>query len=202
MTSASCFVMFLCTNKGFLFSLSGALGAITGYAIVLSISYFQTRKSDKVKKFVTLKQQIKYFIIFVLIMVSGLVIDDRIYFFIVGFIGTVFFGMCTCYIIYKFFSKSPSFQITSKGIYDNSTMTGIGQINWNEIKDVFTYVEMNNKMLAIVPHNIEVIINRQSMIKKIFIRKQKFISIPQNTLSISIEELEEEIKSRITLNNN
>ncbi|MCM1988723.1 STM3941 family protein [Oceanirhabdus seepicola] len=203
MTSASGFVMLLFTKKEISLSMPGVLGGIIGFTIVLSISYYRTRKNlDKAEKFVSLKKQLKYLIIFVFIMGSGLIIDESIYFFIIGVIGTVFFGFCTCYSIYRIIKNTPSLEITSKGIFDNSNLMRIGQVSWNEIKDVFTYIEINNKMLAIVPYNMDEIRNRQGKIKKLFIRKQKFISVPQSTLSISVAELEEEIKSRITLNNN
>ncbi|WBW99035.1 STM3941 family protein [Oceanirhabdus sp. W0125-5] len=202
MTAASVYITLFIKEKGITFSLSGAIGGITGFGILLSISYYKTRKSSDTAKELFSLYYIKYFLIFVLIMVSGLLIDERIYFFIVGLIGTAFFGLCTSYFIYRIIKNTPSLEMTAKGIIYNSSMTSVGQVSWNEIKEVFTYVEMNNKMLAIVPYDMNDIRSRQGKIQKLLTKKQKFISIAHTTVSMSLEELEEEMKLRISLINN
>jgi hypothetical protein len=109
-------------------------------------------------------------------------------------LGIAFFGACMIYTGYRWLSPSPALVIGVDGIYDNASATGAGQVMWQEIREVYLYKVMGNKMIGIVPVDTQAIIARQGGFKKFLISVNSGmgfapINIPQAGLSVPVEKL-------------
>lgn len=111
------------------------------------------------------------------------------------FIGAPFFGVVLIYICFRLLRPSPAVIINRKGILDNASIFSAGLIHWHEIKTMFVYRVIDQPMLGIIPFESNVIIARQSPIKRFFFRMLKSAStaapfaIPEVILPMSAEDL-------------
>src|SRR5215216_2393472 len=113
---------------------------------------------------------------------------------ITSHVGIPFVGLCLVYAMYRLFMPKPAVVISDEGIFDNASAVGAGMLRWEEIADVFAYDFMGQRMLGIIPVNEEVVLRRQSRLKKVMAKMNKGIApapfnIPQNVLPISVDEL-------------
>ena len=84
--------------------------------------------------------------------------------------------------------------ISEEGIFDNASAVGAGMLRWEEIANVFAYEFMGQRMLGIIPVTEEVVLSRQSRLKRVMAKMNKGIAaapfnISQNVLPISVDEL-------------
>lgn len=56
-----------------------------------------------------------------------------------GIIGLIFFGVASIYIGYRLFRKQAGIIVNDKGIYDNTSMSSVGLIKWEDITDIEIY---------------------------------------------------------------
>lgn len=171
--------------------LTTGIGGIIGLTMFFTITLVNTyKKSKKAKEYIPLKREVIFIIGVMCFLGIGMICRfNWIYTLIIGLIGFLFFGLCFIYISYRLVKKTPSLIINDEGLIDRATLLGIGQVKWNEVKDVFLYEYMGNKLLAVVPKDVHTILERQNKIKKLFMKNTKLISIPQNSIDTSLEEL-------------
>ena len=110
------------------------------------------------------------------------------------YVGIPFSGLCLVYAIYRLLIPKPVVVINYEGIFDNASAVGAGMLKWEEIADVFAYDFMGQRMLGIIPVNEEVVLRRQSRLKRVMAKMNKGIAaapfnIPQQVLPISVDEL-------------
>jgi hypothetical protein len=110
-------------------------------------------------------------------------------------IGAPMFGVVLIYICFRLLRPSPAVVINRAGILDQASIFSAGFIHWHEIKTMYVYRVIDKPMLGIIPFDNDVIIARQSPVKKFFFRIHKSalvgppISIPGVVLPMSPEEL-------------
>ncbi len=120
---------------------------------------------------------------------------------ITAYVGIPFFGLCLVYAIYRLLMPKPAVVISDEGIFDNASAVGAGMLRWEEIADVFAYDFMGQRMLGIIPVNEEVVLSRQSRLKRVMAKMNKGIApapfnIPQTVLPISVDELLSRVDER------
>ena len=113
---------------------------------------------------------------------------------ITSYVGIPFSGLCLIYAVYRLLMPKPVVVISDEGIFDNASAVGAGMLRWEEIADVFAYDFMGQRMLGIIPVNEEVVLGRQSRLKRVMAKMNKGIAaapfnIPQQVLPISVDEL-------------
>jgi hypothetical protein len=91
-------------------------------------------------------------------------------------IGAPMFGVALIFICFRLLRPSPAVIINRAGILDNASIFGAGFIHWHEIKTMFVYRVIDQAMLGIIPFDSNVIIARQSPIKRFFFRRLKSAS--------------------------
>lgn len=116
-----------------------------------------------------------------------------------GVIALPILGYVIAYAVYRIVQHQPALIINDEGIYENVTLASLGMMRWEEIKHIFPYNRgMGARCLVIVPQNMDVILSRCGMRKRILFRIDSglidAIFIPQNSLTISTEELIEHIQ--------
>jgi len=110
-------------------------------------------------------------------------------------IGAPMFGIVLIYVCFRLLRPSPAVIINREGILDNASIFSAGLIHWHEIKTMFVYRVIDTPMLGIIPFDSDVIIARQSPVKKFFFRISKSategppFTIPEVALPMSAEEL-------------
>jgi hypothetical protein len=120
---------------------------------------------------------------------------------ITSYIGIPFCGLCLGYAIYRLLVPKPAVVVSDEGIFDNASAVGAGMLKWEEIAHVFAYDFMGQRMLGIIPMNEEVVLRRQSRLKRVMAKMNKGIApapfnIPQSVLPISVDELLSKIEER------
>ena len=98
------------------------------------------------------------------------------------------------YAVYRLMNPAPALIINREGIVDNASALGAGLIRWEEIQSMFIYDVMGNRLLGIVPVNLDPILDRQSGPRRFFYNLGKNMqaapfSIPEGGLPMKLEEL-------------
>lgn len=57
----------------------------------------------------------------------------------IGIIGLIFFGIASIYIAYRLFTNQTGIIVNDRGIYDNTSMSSVGWIKWEDIVSVEIY---------------------------------------------------------------
>jgi hypothetical protein len=122
---------------------------------------------------------------------------------ITSYVGIPFFGLCLVYAIYRLLIPKPAVVISDEGIFDNASAVGAGMLRWEEIADIFAYDFMGQRMLGIIPVNEEIVLRRQTRLKRVIAKMNKGIApaqfnIPQSVLPISVDELLSRVEERRT----
>lgn len=120
---------------------------------------------------------------------------------ITSYVGIPFSGLCLVYAIYRLLLPKPAVVISDEGIFDNASAVGAGMLRWEEIAHVFAYDFMGQRWLGIIPVHEEVVLGRQSRLKRVMAKMNKGIAeapfnIPQSVLPISVDELLSRVEER------
>jgi hypothetical protein len=89
-----------------------------------------------------------------------------------GYSGIVFFGMCLAYGLYRLMRPVPILVISQQGLFDNASAVGAGWLKWSEIKDVKIYRFMSQRFLGIIPMDLNAVLGRMSVWKRILYANQ------------------------------
>ena len=111
-----------------------------------------------------------------------------------GYLGVALFSACLGYALLRLIKPKPSLVINDEGVFDNASAIGAGMLQWSEIIEVKIISFMGQRFLSIVPNNIEVILQRQSVLKRWLMTANRGlvdspINIPETTLPMKVEEI-------------
>ena len=129
-----------------------------------------------------------YMLLFILIVMMGMFEETQtIMRYFVGIVSIFLFSIIGSFVFYQLLSNKPVLIINEKGIQDFTTILSVGEVQWKDIDDIFIYSEINNKFVGIVlnDHKIKSI----HKIKRLFMKRNRLISIPDKLIAISINEL-------------
>ena len=115
--------------------------------------------------------------------------------------GIVFFGLCLAYALWRLVRPTPALVIHPSGLFDNASALSAGFLRWDEISRIFVAQIKNQKFLAIAVKDVEGLLNRQTGVKAKLMKMNvrlagTAVSIPANTLPISLEELIRHIQQK------
>lgn len=116
--------------------------------------------------------------------------------FIAGILGVAVFGFFAIMITKKLPDKNKGLIISESGIFDNSSASSVGQIDWNDIIGISKSQVMSTKFLMILVHNPEKYIEKAKsrIAKKNMEANLKWygspIAISSNALKIDFNNLE------------
>jgi hypothetical protein len=125
---------------------------------------------------------------------------------LIGIIGILFFGSIVVYGIKKILNKKIGLIIDSNGITDDTNLTSIGLIEWNDIIEIRTEQIMTTKFLLIDVNNPEKYIGKakngiQSFLMKFNMNKYETpLSISSSVLNFNFKELEKLIQTELKRN--
>jgi hypothetical protein len=125
-----------------------------------------------------------------------------------GIVGILFFSATGIYGIKKLFDKKVGLIIDSDGITDNSNISSIGLIKWNDIEQIRTKQVMSTKFLLIDIVNPKKYIGKAKNGMEAKLMKANMnmyetpFSITSNTLKYNFEELEKLIQTEFKRNKN
>jgi hypothetical protein len=113
---------------------------------------------------------------------------------VVSYLGTPFFTIVFIYSLYRLLKPTPAVVINQEGIFDNATAVGAGLLRWEEIAEVFLYEYQGQRMLGIKPVNLDEVLGRQPLLKRLLGRQSRRMvgapfNIPETTLPVSAKEL-------------
>ena len=118
---------------------------------------------------------------------------------IIGTIGFIIFAAIFIYYTYRLIIKKPSIILKKDGFYDHASGTSGGFIKWSEIEEINIYRQQYKigyqRIIGVKLKNTQEFINTFKGMKKSLIKMSAYpINIPQNSISIDINELLEMIK--------
>lgn len=113
---------------------------------------------------------------------------------LVVLVGVLFFGAAFVYAIYRCLVLPASLVLDLMGFRDNASLLGVGHVQWHEVKRVTVRVFTNQRFLCVDPVDPEIILMRQSQLKRKFMRMNigfmgTPITIPLNTFRESERDL-------------
>lgn len=136
--------------------------------------------------------------------VDTTIVEGSSYLFIasIGIIGFILVAPAMYYYLHRLVFYKPTLIIDENGIYDNTSATSAGYIAWNEIEGVFIWIQkyrfLSQKILGITLKNKEEFLTKFHGLKKKMMRIGEYpVNIPQNAITMDIDELRDIIKSYI-----
>jgi hypothetical protein len=119
----------------------------------------------------------------------------------VGIASIAFFGLCLGFAVWRLARPSPALVIHSSGLFDHASALCAGFLPWDEISHLFVGKIKNQRFLGIAVKDVEGLLNRQTGWKAKLMRMNvrlagSAVSIPANTLPISLEELIQKIQQK------
>ncbi|WP_295675105.1 STM3941 family protein [uncultured Empedobacter sp.] len=120
--------------------------------------------------------------------------------FFVGIVGVILFGVFAFFIFRKLFDNKFGLIISEEGIFDNSSATSVGLIQWKDIVSYKVTQVVSTKFIMIEVNNSQEYIDK---CKSLFIKKSLEannklygtpILIASNSLMLDFKDLEEVIK--------
>lgn len=111
-----------------------------------------------------------------------------------SYIGVPFFAVCGLYAAYRLAVRRPALVIDASGITDAASAAGAGHLRWDEIDRLVRYESSGQRMLGIVPRDLDGFLARQSVRRRWLARINTAsgfapLNIPQVGLSMPVDEL-------------
>jgi hypothetical protein len=113
----------------------------------------------------------------------------------------LFFGACAAIALRRLIVRRPSLVIDRDGVRDDAPAIGIGFLPWVEIERVVPCLYKEQKMLSIVPRELDLYLSRRRGLGGLLARLNIRLigapfSIRESILPLSVEELASEIGRR------
>lgn len=102
---------------------------------------------------------------------------------IIGGAVVVYFGILEIYALWRLAVRSPSLIISPEGLYDNSSITGVGGIHWHEITGIEQKKNYMVRHLAITVRDRDTVIDRVPIPRRWLIQLTSFIA--QGSINIT-----------------
>ena len=112
----------------------------------------------------------------------------------VGWLGAVFFGLCTLIGVTQLFRSGPALIIDRLGIVDQTSWTSPGRIHWLEIRGFRVVTIRETKFLMVHLHNPRQYIDQGNVLRR-FLRASRArmfgspIALSSATLDIGFDDL-------------
>ncbi len=126
--------------------------------------------------------------------------------FVTGLASISFFGLAGLFILKKLFDNQPGLVVSREGIFDNSSATSAGLIEWNDIVDADLIKIFGQRIFLINVKDPQKYIQRQESTRRRNVLKAnlKFygtpITIAANGLKINFEQLQKLLTEKIRVN--
>jgi hypothetical protein len=96
--------------------------------------------------------------------------------FFLGFIGAIIKAMQVKKLI----------TITHDGIIDHSSLSGVGFISFDDIKEFVIITIYNKKSIAVIPKNIDNFISTLNIVKRKLVKRNINMNLPPVTISVTL----------------
>jgi hypothetical protein len=121
--------------------------------------------------------------------------------FIGGYLGMALFAFCLVYACFRLAKPLPSLVIGREGLLENAQAVGPGMLRWSEIADVKIQSFLNWRFLAIIPRDLEAVLQRQGRVKQWLMRmKLRLVespfNVPESALPVKLEDVLAYINTR------
>lgn len=131
---------------------------------------------------------------FLVTVASGLLIylgidGEDLLFCIIGGLGVLFFGTSTIVQLIRVIRRNPLFKIKDDGVYDSSSLTAVGFIPYEDMKEVVLGKTLGKESIGIYLKDIESFMNGLSAAKQKAIKSNLSNKFPPVVLRVdSVEE--------------
>jgi ribonuclease J len=172
--------------------------------ITLLTSYFRRKRLKKAKidvnKYFDFKGEIKTEIITLLVIILAVIILKSLFLKVFGLLMIIFSLWILGSNTIDYLKKKPLMVINDSGIKINinAVYAKIDMLMWSEVEEVFTYNDNGYKSIEIYSSNMKEILSKISLFRRYMLGSTKIITIPKNAISMDIDDLYIEIKSRMT----
>ena len=95
----------------------------------------------------------------------------------------VYFGILEIYALWRLAVRSPSLIVSPEGLYDNSSITGVGGIHWHEITGIEQKKNYLVRHIAITMRDKDTVIDRVPAPRRWLIQMMSFIA--QGSINIT-----------------
>lgn len=103
--------------------------------------------------------------------------------------GTLFFGRCAIYGVWKLFDARPGLVIDAIGILDNSSAVAVGKIPWEDVRSVGQYEISGQRFVIIFVKEPEKYVNRGNYVCRMLKAANAKLAGSPITISSSATEL-------------
>ena len=110
---------------------------------------------------------------------------------ILGAVVVVYFGILELYALWRLAVRSPSLIVSAEGLYDNSSITGVGGIHWHEITAIAQKKNYMVRHIAIELRDRDTVIDRVPVPRRWLIQMMSFIA--QGSVNITPGFLERDL---------
>lgn len=123
---------------------------------------------------------------------------------ILGSIGAVVLLICFISAIVSAMQVKSLITITRDGVIDNSSISGVGYVAFDDIKDFVIINIYNKKAIAIIPKNIDDFLSKLSIVKRGMAKRNINLNLPPVTIPTNFaKDMEPEdilslLKKRLT----
>lgn len=180
------------------------LPGLIGGAIGGSLSQFSRIKRIKksiidTDKYFDFKGEIKTSVIIFSVLILVGILFKRIFikvlFMLIVILGVCLFILSTI----NYFKKKPVVIINDYGIKDDFNIFSpkVDMLKWGEVKEVFKYEDAAGKAIGILPQNMKNILGHGNWFTRFLIGNPKILTIYQRQISMDINDLYIEIKTRL-----
>ena len=76
--------------------------------------------------------------------------------------------------------------ITHDGIVDNSSISGVGYISFDDIKEFMIVTLYNKKAIAVIPKNIDNFLSKLSMVKRRLVKRNINLNLPPVAIYVNL----------------
>jgi len=118
---------------------------------------------------------------------------DKVAYWIPGVIGTFVFFIIFIATALKSMKVKKLLTITRDGIIDNSSISGMGFISFEEIKEFMVVTISNKKAIAVIPKDIESFLLQFSAVKRRMVKRNLNMQLPAVLITVdSAKDMEPE----------
>lgn len=111
---------------------------------------------------------------------------------IIAVVGTLFFGMCAIVFTKMVISNKIILQVDEVGIYDRTSYISLGQISWEDIKEINYKTLLDQEFIAIELVDDDKYLKRLNWFKRRLILANYGLGYPTAILSFSIIKVDPE----------
>ncbi len=109
-------------------------------------------------------------------------------------IGLVLMGAIFLSVLSKFVTNRPALILSSEGLWDGTSLKGVGLIRWDEIEEIRSYIYLGKKIMGIVPKNEQAVLDRLNFLKKATLTLNRrmgypLVNVAEAALDTSLEEM-------------